>query len=135
MKRNPMLAVLLLAVFATAQAADPKPAAEKPAQHADLTAAPPPGMNDPGVKAVPPSDLDKAKADARAADKPDVSVRKQGDDTIEEYRNSGRVTMIRITGKGGIIKTYIDTDGDGRLEPNPKDGPVAPVYYKLYEWN
>ncbi|HWU52434.1 MAG TPA: DUF2782 domain-containing protein [Tahibacter sp.] len=135
MKRNPMLAVLLLAVFATAQAADPKSPADKPVQRADLIDAPPPGMNDPGVKAVPPGDLDKAKADARAADKPDVSVRKQGDDTIEEYRNSGRVTMIRITGKGGITKTYIDTDGDGRLEPNPKDGPVAPVYYKLYEWN
>jgi len=63
MKRNPMLAVLLLAAFATAQAADPKPAAEKPVQHADLTDAPPPAMDDPGVKAVPPTDLGKAKAD------------------------------------------------------------------------
>ena len=53
----------------------------------------------------------------------------------EEYRTGGKVSMIRITGKSGITKTYIDTDGDGRLEGNPKDGPVAPVYYKLYEWN
>ena len=134
MKRTAFFAVLLFAGVATVSAASDKPAAEKPPQRADLTDAPPPAMNDPGVK-TPQSDLEKAKADARNADKPDVSVRKEGDDTIEEYRSSGRVSMIRITGKSGITQTYIDTDGDGRLEGNPKEGPVAPVYYKLYEWN
>jgi len=137
MKRNQILAVLLTACCATVHAAPETPVATQPVQRADLVDAPPPSMNDPGVKpkAAPPSDLEKAKADARGADKPDVGIRQEGDDTIEEYRTSGKVSMIRITGKGGVTRTYIDTDGDGRLEGNPKDGPVAPVYYKLYEWN
>ncbi|HSX58829.1 MAG TPA: DUF2782 domain-containing protein [Tahibacter sp.] len=134
MKRNLFLAVVLIAGAASAQTGADRPAADKPVQRADLVDAPPPSMNDPGVKTAP-SDLEKAKADARTADKPDVAIRKEGDDTIEEYRSSGRVSMIRITGKSGITQTYIDTDGDGRLEGNPKEGPVAPVYYKLYEWN
>lgn len=135
MKRTAILSVLLFAGVATAQAASDKPVAETPSpQRSDLTDAPPPALNDPGVKSAP-SGTEKTKADAREADKPDVAIRKEGDDTIEEYRTSGRVSMIRITGKSGITQTYIDTDGDGRLEGNPKDGPVAPVYYKLYEWN
>ncbi|MBL8299884.1 MAG: DUF2782 domain-containing protein [Rhodanobacteraceae bacterium] len=134
MKRIALLAVVLTAGIAAVQAAADEPAADKPPQRTDLTDAPPPGMNDPGVKPAQ-SDLDKAKADARNADKPEVAIRKQGDDTIEEYRSSGRVSMIRITSKSGITQTYIDTDGDGRLERNPKEGPAAPVYYKLYEWN
>jgi hypothetical protein len=134
MKRNVLLAALLLAGVAGAQAAPDQPVAEKPVPRADLKDAPPPALDDPGVRTTQ-SDADKAKAAARSADKPDVAIRKEGDDTIEEYRTSGRVSMIRITGKGGVTQTYIDTDGDGRLEGNPKDGPVAPVYYKLYEWN
>lgn len=137
MKRNLILAVVLTACCTTVQAASEAPAAPPPVQRADLVDAPPPSMNDPGVKpkAAPPSDPGKAKADARGADKPEVGIRQEGDDTIEEYRTSGKVSMIRITGKSGVTRTYIDTDGDGRLEGNPKDGPVAPVYYKLYEWN
>lgn len=137
MKRDLILAALLAACCTTVQAAAEAPVTPPPVQRADLVDAPPPAMNDPGVKprTAPPSDLEKAKADARGADKPDVGIRKEGDDTIEEYRTSGKVSMIRITGKSGVTRTYIDTDGDGRLEGNPKDGPVAPVYYKLYEWN
>lgn len=137
MKRNLILAVLLTACCVSVQAAPEEPVVTPPVQRTDLVDAPPPAMNDPGVKskAAPPPGLEKAKADARREDKPEVGIRKEGDDTIEEYRTSGKVNMIRITGKSGVTRTYIDTDGDGRLEGNPKDGPVAPVYYKLYEWN
>lgn len=137
MKRNLILAVVLTACCAAVQAASEAPAAPPPVQRADLVDAPPPSMNDPGVKpkAAPSPDPEKAKADARSAGKPEVGIRQEGDDTIEEYRTSGKINMIRITGKSGVTRTYIDTDGDGRLEGNPKDGPVAPVYYKLYEWN
>lgn len=134
MKRQPILAVMLLAAIGGAQAASEPPVATKPVQRSELTDAPPPAMTDPGVKTAPPTSLDKAKTDARGG-AADVDIRKEGDDTIEEYRSSGRVNMIRITGKSGVVQTFIDTDGDGRLEGNPKEGPVAPVYYKLYEWN
>lgn len=130
-----VFAVCGSAAFAAEPAAPPPP---------DLVDAPPPALTDPGVKTAPvETAADKAKvgsdksktADANGIPPPDVGIRKQGDDTIEEYRTGGKVSMIRITGKSGITQTYIDTDGDGRLEGNPKEGPVAPVYYKLYEWN
>ena len=42
---------------------------------------------------------------------------------------------VSIVPKDGIAQTYIDSDGDGRLEGDPKEGPVKPVYYTLYQWN
>lgn len=65
---------------------------------------------------------------------PAVSIRTEGDVAIEEYRRNGQIYMIVITPKDGVRYTYLDTDGDGRLEGDPNDGPVQPVYYTLYEW-
>jgi Protein of unknown function (DUF2782) len=144
MKRKLSLPIALLLTCASlsAFAAEPRDKAPPPG----MTDAPPPALDDPGVKTAPiAAEPDKAtaasanagntNADSMVPPPPDVGIRKQGDDTIEEYRSSGKVSMIRITGKSGITQTYIDSDGDGRLEGNPKDGPIAPVYYKLYEWN
>lgn len=140
MKRNAILAAVFAASCGLAFAVPAFAAEEAPKPPPDLVDAPPPGLNDPGVKTAPvETAADKAKAarttDANGIPPPDVGIRKQGDDTIEEYRTGGKISMIRITGKSGITQTYIDTDGDGRLERNPKEGPAAPVYYKLYEWN
>lgn len=65
---------------------------------------------------------------------PAVTIRRDGGTVIEEYRQGGTITMVRVTPENGITYTYLDTDGDGRLEGDPKDGPVAPVFYTLYEW-
>ncbi len=65
---------------------------------------------------------------------PAVTIRNEGGTVIEEYRQGGKLTMVRVTPENGISYTYMDTDGDGRLEGDPKDGPVSPVYYTLYEW-
>lgn len=144
MKHNVLLAAVFAASCGLAFAAPAFAAEEAPKPPPDLVDAPPPALSDPGVKTTPvETAVDKAKAasdksktaDANGIPPPDVGIRKQGDDTIEEYRSGGKVSMIRITGKSGITQTYIDTDGDGRLERNPKEGPAAPVYYKLYEWN
>ncbi|UXI68694.1 DUF2782 domain-containing protein [Tahibacter amnicola] len=133
-----VLALGLAGVAVGASAAEPPAKADASALPAAL---PPPSLEDPGVKTAPePAATADTPAAGAARNKrgeaaPDVSIRQEGDDTIEEYRTSGRVTMIRISRKGGVQQTFIDTDGDGRLEGNPKEGPVAPVYYKLYEWN
>jgi len=34
----------------------------------------------------------------------------------------------------GPIQTFVTNDGSGRLVRDPKEGPVSPVYYSLYEW-
>jgi hypothetical protein len=65
---------------------------------------------------------------------PAVTIRTEGDNTVEEYRRDGAIYMVRVVPKTGIAYTYLDTDGDGRLEGDPKEGPMQPVYYTVYEW-
>lgn len=62
-------------------------------------------------------------------------TRQQGDDTVDEYRQNGHVWMIRIQPRNGPVETFMDTTGNGRLTRDPQQGPVAPVYFSLYEWN
>jgi Protein of unknown function (DUF2782) len=76
---------------------------------------------------------DKAQAPDEPA--PTVTIRNVKGAVIEEYRNGSRLYMIRVVPERGIAYTYLDTDGDGRLEHDGKDGPVRPVYYTLYEWD
>lgn len=67
---------------------------------------------------------------------PGVTIRTEGGTRIEEYREGGRVYMVRVVPEVGVPYSYIDTDGDGRLEGDPGTlrGGVKPVYYTLYEW-
>lgn len=71
--------------------------------------------------------------DLRGEPPPTVDVRRHDGDTIQEYRVAGRVTMIRIIPKHGPVQTFY-ADPQGRLVPNPREGPVQPVYYTLYTW-
>lgn len=159
---NPKLRPLSVALLAAslmgatlAMAADPKP------PKSDIP--PPPAIDDPGVSTPanapsapqaanddtsdplaplpkPDSRLvrDKASRDAaatnaRVADS-QVTRRKQGDDTVEEYRQKGHLWMVRIVQPNGPTQTFYDNDGSGRLARDPREGPVSPVYYTLYEW-
>lgn len=63
------------------------------------------------------------------------TTRQQGTDTVEEYRQNGHVWMIHIVPQNGPDSTFIDTTGSGRLTRDPRQGPVSPVYFSLYEWN
>ena len=120
-------------------------------------APPPPGMNDPGVKAVtpPPAPAPAAKSskgasadtaatlsqparapkqerDARGEAPPTVTVRTEGDQTIQEYRRSGQLYMVVVTPKNGIQQTYM-VDQKGAWT-NQNGEPVKPVMYKVMEW-
>ena len=122
---------------------------------------PPPGMNDPGVKAVAPADPKTAtrSTSPKASDRPlsltpqalpsmkdgdsrlgrredavpDVSVHQEGDNSIQEYRRNGRVYMVVVTPKVGITQTYM-VDPQGRLVDEHGQKPVRPVMYKVLEW-
>ncbi len=76
-------------------------------------------QNDPGV------DL----ADAQVA----VRTEKNGD-VIEEYRVGGLLRMVKITPSRGPAYYLMDENGDGRLDKSKGEGPVSPVYWKLYGW-
>ncbi|MEO7431851.1 MAG: DUF2782 domain-containing protein [Dokdonella sp.] len=81
---------------------------------------------------------DKASRDASTSTQrianSEVTRRQQGDDTVEEYRDRGHVWMIKIVQKNGPTQTFTDIDGSGRLNHDPKEGPISPVYFTLYEW-
>ncbi len=64
----------------------------------------------------------------------EVTKRQQGSDTVEEYRENGRLWMIRIVPINGPIQTFVTNDGSGRLVRDANKGPVSPVYYTLYQW-
>lgn len=125
MQRNLSILALSMLVGVAVHAAEPPKAESAPAP-------PPPGLNDPGVKLaeVPATDARDVRGQPPADD---VQIRRQGDDTIEEYRRGGKLTMIRITPKNGVAQTYM-ADDQGRLTRDSAAGPVNPVYFTLYEW-
>lgn len=124
---------------------------------------PPPGINDPGVQAVEPAAKpavrhrssqaasphgqslnlkpqalpamhdDGNAAVGRDQAPPEVRVRQEGDNSIQEYSRNGRVYMVVITPKSGITQTYM-VDPQGRLVDEHGQKPVGPVMYKVLEW-
>jgi hypothetical protein len=116
-------------------------------------APPPPGMNDPGVKQLPPppkapdATLSKPAAgqslpamqDAGTAEDgkhmtlPDVSTHQEGENEVEEYRRSGMLYMVVVTPRNGIPQSYtVDPDGTRHMQPG--QAPVHPAMYKVLEW-
>ena len=68
---------------------------------------------------------------------PTVSIRTddRSGDVVEEYRQNGRIYMVKVKPLKGPAYSLIDTNGDGRLDETDGEGPVRPVYWTLYEWN
>ena len=64
---------------------------------------------------------------------PEVRIRQEGDNSIQEYSRNGRVYMVVITPKSGITQTYM-VDPQGRLVDEHGQKPVGPVMYKVLEW-
>lgn len=50
-----------------------------------------------------------------ASDEPEVTIVKQTELTIEEYRANGRVYMIKVTPKVGAPYYLVDDRGDGKF--------------------
>ena len=74
-----------------------------------------------------PADVDLANAQVA------VRTEKNGD-TIEEYRVSGNLRMVKVTPSRGAPYYLYDSDGDGRLDKSKDNSDVSPVYWKLYGW-
>lgn len=47
---------------------------------------------------------------------PDVTIRREPDRTVHEYRVGGELRAIRVQPKNGPPYYLVDSDGDGRLE-------------------
>jgi hypothetical protein len=110
-------------------------------------APPPPGMNDPGVKATQPSRPAPAQsspkmpakapaATSQPATSPDITECLKDDNTIQEYRRSGVLYQVVVKPKVGPEQIYL-VDPKGNYSQVSQSGPrepVKPVMYKVLEW-
>ena len=125
--------------------------------------APPPGLSDPGVvstaedvaaatestvageetlqpvmpdtSAVRPLSSRKPTPEQIAANSDSITERKEGSDTVKEYRKNGLLQMVHVVPENGVEQMYYDNNGDGRLDRDLVDGPVSPVYFSVYQWD
>ena len=86
---------------------------------------------------APPADVpEKIELPPSPESAPTVTIRKvDNGDVVEEYRTDGRITMIRVRPLRGPAWEVHDANGDGRLDRKDVEGPVAPVYWTLYQWD
>jgi hypothetical protein len=88
-----------------------------------------------GSKPIPAPRLPGASTDkdANGNSAPDVQVRKQGENTIQEYRSNGKVYMVVVTPKVGPQQIY-NVDPDGRIQGQNGQPPIKPVEYTILHW-
>jgi hypothetical protein len=66
----------------------------------------------------------------------EVTIRKRGEDMVEEYRVNGRLFMVKIIPRIGFPYYLVDTNGDGNLDTR-RDGlgpGVVPPNWILFRW-
>ena len=68
---------------------------------------------------------------------PQVTIRStENGDRVEEYRQNGKVFMVKVTPKNGVPYALYDDDKDGRLDGSDAEkNDISPVYFTLYEWD
>lgn len=119
-----ILMLLLLAAPCALAQSEENPA---PAESVDEAAAEPVREEAPIPPKVQPPDDDGI---------PQVSIRTQDNgDRVEEYRQNGRLYMVKVTPRNAPPYYLLDTNGDGRLDAKDGEGRVAPVYWTIYEWD
>jgi len=62
----------------------------------------------------PPPPFEAASNDA-ADTEPEVTITRETEQTVEEYRANGRLYMIKITPKHGVPYYLVDDLGDGKF--------------------
>jgi hypothetical protein len=104
--------------FALPSVAQNAPAQKKPAAQPIPEPPPPP----PGFELDP-------------AAEPQVTIRKRGEDTVEEYRVAGKLYMVKVTPPGGRPYFLIDEKGDGKFARQESlDSGIRPPMWVIHSW-
>ena len=91
--------------------------------------------SDPVAKEAPVPE--KIPAKAGDDDTPSVRIRtRDNGDVVEEYRQGGMVTMVKVTPTRGKPYYIMDNNGDGRLDRADAEagGGVVPVSWIIATW-
>jgi len=78
--------------------------------------------------------MESADAPPIPANAVEATHKESNGDVVSEYRVQGQLTMVRVQPKHGPVYYLMDSNGDGRLDSSKGEGPVSPVYYRLYGW-
>ena len=68
---------------------------------------------------------------------PEVTIRREGGEVIEEYRINGRLYMIKVTPSIGPSYYLVDKDGDGKMNSRingPLDDDFIVPQWVLFSW-
>ncbi|EIC28674.1 MULTISPECIES: DUF2782 domain-containing protein [Methylomicrobium] len=68
---------------------------------------------------------------------PDITIIRKGKNTIQEYRQGGRLYMIKVIPDIGPPYYFIDSDGDGQMDVQGNDGDRGSQInmWKILEWD
>ena len=78
-------------------------------------------QNKPNAQPIPEPPPPPPGFELDPALEPQVTIRKRGEDTVEEYRISGKLYMMKVTPPGGRPYYLIDEIGNGTFARS--DGP------------
>lgn len=66
---------------------------------------------------------------------PQVTILKRGEDTVEEFRISGKLYMVKVTPPGGRPYFLIDQRGDGKFtRQESHDTGIRPPMWVIHSW-
>jgi hypothetical protein len=68
---------------------------------------------------------------------PTVTIRSSDNgDRVEEYREGGKVYMVKVTPAHGKAYYLYDDDRNGRFDRSDAEkNDISPVYWTIYEWD
>ncbi len=66
---------------------------------------------------------------------PQVTIRKRGEDTVEEYRIGGKLYMLKVTPPGGRPYYMIDERADGKFaRQEAHDSGIRPPMWVIHQF-
>ncbi len=75
-----------------------------------------------------------AMAQAPATGEPEVTIRQEGDKTVEEYRLNGFLYAIKVTPKKGPPYFLVAVDDDGNFTKADTPNGLRIPSWKIFEW-
>lgn len=69
-----------------------------------------------------------------ASPEPEVIIREEKNQTIEEYRINGQLYAIKVIPKKGKPYYLVDSDGNGELDLRQERGKLVVPKWLLFSW-
>ena len=89
----------------------------------------------PATQPIPEPPPPPAGFELDPALEPQVTIRKRGEDTVEEYRIAGKLYMLKVSPPGGRPYFMIDERGDGKFSRQEShDTGLRPPMWVIHSW-